>query len=138
VAVFLAQVLDVGSGGLEDPEPEESEHLPHLRDRRAARTLSSRPRPPATRLESPTLGLTHLQFEAILIDARDSTNDGDFALVAPGRARRQLQRTPSTFTRVRWDVVAEECADECWEVRPGLEPPRVQTIAWPSKEALLG
>ena len=32
--------------------------------------------------ESPTLGLTHLQFEAILTAARDSTNDGDFALVA--------------------------------------------------------
>jgi hypothetical protein len=41
-----------------------------------------------------------------------------------------------TFTRVRWDVVAEECADECWEVRPDLKPPMVQTIAWPSKEAL--
>jgi integrase/recombinase XerD len=32
--------------------------------------------------ESPTLGLTHLQFEAILTAARDSTNDCDFALVA--------------------------------------------------------
>jgi integrase/recombinase XerD len=33
-------------------------------------------------LESPTLGLTHLQFEAILTAARDSVNDCDFALVA--------------------------------------------------------
>ena len=32
--------------------------------------------------ESPTLGLTHLQFEAILTVARESTNDNDFALVA--------------------------------------------------------
>jgi integrase/recombinase XerD len=32
--------------------------------------------------ESPTLGLTHLQFEAILTAARDSVNDCDFALVA--------------------------------------------------------
>jgi integrase/recombinase XerD len=32
--------------------------------------------------ESPTLGLTHLQFEAILTAARDSTNNCDFALVA--------------------------------------------------------
>jgi integrase/recombinase XerD len=32
--------------------------------------------------ESPTLGLTHLQFEAMLTDARDSTNTNDFALVA--------------------------------------------------------
>jgi integrase len=32
--------------------------------------------------ESPTLGLTHLQFEAILTAARDSNCDFDFALVA--------------------------------------------------------
>ena len=32
--------------------------------------------------ESPTLGLTHLQFEAILTAARESTNYNDFALVA--------------------------------------------------------
>ena len=32
--------------------------------------------------ESPTLGLTHLQFEAMLTAARDSTNSHDFALVA--------------------------------------------------------
>ena len=38
-----------------------------------------RPHVPA---ESPTLGLSHLQFEALLSAARDSTNDNDFALVA--------------------------------------------------------
>ena len=38
-----------------------------------------RPHVPA---ESPTLGLSHLQFEALLSTARDSTNDNDFALVA--------------------------------------------------------
>ena len=32
--------------------------------------------------ESPTLGLTHLQFEAMLSAARDSDNPNDFALVA--------------------------------------------------------
>ncbi len=32
--------------------------------------------------ESPTLGLTHLQFEAMLTTARESTNVNDFALVA--------------------------------------------------------
>lgn len=32
--------------------------------------------------ESPTLGLTHLQFEALLSAGRESTNDNDFALVA--------------------------------------------------------
>jgi integrase/recombinase XerD len=47
------------------------EHFPaeHLR----------RPRVPP---ESPTLGLTHLQFEALLTAARVSTNPADFALVA--------------------------------------------------------
>ena len=47
------------------------EHFPaeHLR----------RPRVPP---ESPTLGLTHLQFEALLTAARDSANRNDFALVA--------------------------------------------------------
>ena len=38
-----------------------------------------RPRVPP---ESPTLGLTHLQFEALLTAARDSANRNDFALVA--------------------------------------------------------
>ena len=38
-----------------------------------------RPNVPA---ESPTLGLTHLQFEALLTAARTSTNPHDFALVA--------------------------------------------------------
>ena len=31
--------------------------------------------------ESPTLGLTHLQFEAMLTAARESPNPYDFALV---------------------------------------------------------
>ena len=38
-----------------------------------------RPHVPA---ESPTLGLSHLQFEALLSAARESPNDNDFALVA--------------------------------------------------------
>ena len=37
-----------------------------------------RPRVPA---ESPTLGLSHLQFEAMLVAARQSAHAGDFALV---------------------------------------------------------
>ncbi len=48
--------------------------------------LSSSPakhvRRPNVPPESPTLGLTHLQFEAILTAARLSTNPNDFALVA--------------------------------------------------------
>lgn len=39
-------------------------------------------RRPHVPLESPTLGLSHLQFEAILTAGRDSTNANDFALVA--------------------------------------------------------
>jgi site-specific recombinase XerD len=38
-------------------------------------------RPPLP-AESPTLGLSHLQFEAMLVAARTSTNACDFALVA--------------------------------------------------------
>jgi site-specific recombinase XerD len=42
-------------------------------------------RRPAVSAESPTLGFTHLQFEALLTTARESSNPCDFALVAmPG------------------------------------------------------
>ena len=39
-------------------------------------------RRPSIPPESPTLGFTHLQFEALLTAARDSANPCDFALVA--------------------------------------------------------
>ena len=39
-------------------------------------------RRPSVPAESPTLGFTHLQFEALLTAARESTNPCDFALVA--------------------------------------------------------
>jgi integrase/recombinase XerD len=39
-------------------------------------------RRPSVPAESPTLGLTHLQFEALLTTARESSNINDFALVA--------------------------------------------------------
>jgi site-specific recombinase XerD len=39
-------------------------------------------RRPSVPAESPTLGFTHLQFEALLTAARDSANPCDFALVA--------------------------------------------------------
>jgi site-specific recombinase XerD len=39
-------------------------------------------RRPSVPAESPTLGFTHLQFEALLTTARESSNPCDFALVA--------------------------------------------------------
>lgn len=46
------------------------------------RTLTRRICPtPRVSNESPTLGLSHLQFEALLTAARDSDNRFDFALV---------------------------------------------------------
>jgi len=49
-------------------------------------------RRPAVPAESPTLGFTHLQFEALLTAARESANDNDFALVgsAPGPYRLRI------------------------------------------------
>jgi integrase len=57
--------------------------LPDLRHRWPAGALARRARPPALGPpESPTLGFTHLQFEALLTAARESSNPCDFALVA--------------------------------------------------------
>src|SRR5262249_21539221 len=43
---------------------------------------AERVRRPSVPAESPTLGFTHLQFEALLTAARESANPYDFALVA--------------------------------------------------------
>ena len=47
-----------------------------------ARSPAEHVRRPRVPTESPTLGLTHLQFEAMLTAARGSSNLNDFALVA--------------------------------------------------------
>jgi hypothetical protein len=46
-----------------------------------ARSLVEHVRRPRVPAESPTLGLSHLQFEAMLVAARQSAHAGDFALV---------------------------------------------------------
>jgi hypothetical protein len=38
---------------------------------------------------------------------------------------------PFLSMKVRWDVVADLCADTCWVPQPALKPPRVLTVAWP-------
>ncbi len=50
-------------------------------DRVLAQSPAEYVRRPAVPADSPTLGLTHLQFEALLSSARDSANPFDFALV---------------------------------------------------------
>ncbi|HZA17875.1 MAG TPA: hypothetical protein VE645_13485 [Pseudonocardiaceae bacterium] len=56
--------------------------LPHLRDRRVlGHSPADYVRRPLVPAESPTLGLSHLQFEALLTAARQSANIFDFALV---------------------------------------------------------
>jgi integrase/recombinase XerD len=80
--------MDAGSAALPtlDGLPEavgRSRLLPHLRHRHRLGPLTSRHvRRPQVSTDSPTLGLSHLQFEALLAAARDSTNPNDLALVA--------------------------------------------------------
>jgi hypothetical protein len=64
-----------------------------------SRSPAEHVRRPNLPTESPTLGLTHLQFEAMLTTARASTNANDFALVrsrvivAPAMFSLQTART---------------------------------------------
>jgi hypothetical protein len=40
------------------------------------------------------------------------------------------------MTWVRWDVTAHACADDCWEIMPDIQPPRLLTVGWPTPEQL--
>ena len=40
------------------------------------------------------------------------------------------------MTWVRWDVTAQVCADGCWKIIPGFQPPRLLTVGWPTPEQL--
>jgi integrase/recombinase XerD len=80
-------------------------------------------RRPTVSPQSPTLGLTHLQFEAMLTAARDSANPNDFALVCllgllglrifettsrsltrfPGHAAKRLYRLPPSSRSCRYE-----------------------------------
>ena len=74
--------------------------LPDLRHRRNHGALAAEHvRRPAVPAESPTLGFTHLQFEALLTAARESPNPCDFALVALLRATR-----PADFEATGADI----------------------------------
>jgi hypothetical protein len=68
-------------------------------------------RRPTVPTESPTLGLGHLQFEALITTARQSTNPNDFALVA----LLGLQR--------RWPGMCSGRGSCCWR-RKGCRTPR--------------
>jgi hypothetical protein len=67
-------------------------HLPP--GARCADLHSCRPVAPP---QSPTLGLGHLQFEALITTARLSNNPNDFALIAmlDDRVRKTLDRHPN-------------------------------------------
>jgi hypothetical protein len=70
-------------------------------------------RRPAVPAESPTLGFTHLQFEALLTAARDSTDPCNFALVAmPAPA--PAGRSCSTAAVPGWTVTPPPAACAAW------------------------
>jgi hypothetical protein len=40
------------------------------------------------------------------------------------------------MTFVRWDVTAQVCADDYWQVMPDFQPPRILTVGWPTPAQL--
>ena len=96
-----------------------------VREHSPADYLRRRSVPP----ESPTLGLTHLQFEAMLTAARESDNPFDFALVCMLgllglRISRRSARTSTTSAR---STVTGFCASrQGRQGRPGPAPARGQ------------
>jgi hypothetical protein len=105
--------------------------LSHLRHRQRARALPAEyVRRPTDPPESPTLGPTHLQFEAMLTAARESANRFDFALAE--------QPDAATEDKIALRKVAESstCASRTtWWLRAGMAPTtstRLSGTSWPA------
>jgi hypothetical protein len=84
-------------------------------------------RRPSVPAESPTLGFTHLQFEALLAAARESANPGDFALAPTCATCRSLPVTPTRAPRCgmtgparTWTAIRTTSWPPTW--RPGHDP----------------
>jgi hypothetical protein len=69
-------------------------------------------------------------------------SEGVLTLLGAVDVLRLLEQTPGDdespvhATDVRWNVVAEACADTCWRTQEDLDPVRVLTVAWPSPEQM--
>jgi hypothetical protein len=87
-------------------------------------------RRPAVPAEPPTLGFTHLQFEALLTAARESPNPCDFALVARlallGLRIFAPARTPTT-TPTSWPPTWPPAPDRL--AGPAVQPQEAHSIA---------